>query len=729
MRKKTAHRSNRGQAMTEFVIALPILLLVIFGIIEFARLTFAWMAVQNAARFGIRYAVTGEFNEAYCDEAGNYLGADYVSADTDGGDPQDCLVPDTYSGTSGSEKEKELIDIARLFSIRDAAIGGGSGLWLRQDISADYYQYLDAHDPAHLGQVNEDGYIHVTVCSNREGQYAMDRNNYALPLCVDNLNGVLMDDAGGPGDRVKVHVEHRHPMFLPLLTSLWPNLGLNAERDGIVEKFRTSRVLGVSGPIMSAPTWTQTPTITNTPTVTNTPLPTATFTPVPTAFTCSGSGILREYWTGISGNDLSNLTGNPNYPLAPSGNTIQGSFEAPVNWDDDYGTRMRAWLCIPEPGNYEFWISSDDDSKLMLDCSGSDPLIVGDANPGAAGQIAFVNGWTSSQQWDKYSSQRSGNISIGSGGWNCYIEAIHKEGWGGDNLAVAWTGPHVASREIINGQYLMPLSAAPTQLPTATPTITPTPDCSAYSMSDFSFGSWAMQSMTVTNGDIVDAEISRVIFDWDYAEQFGESNGYPNLNLDWIEWGGSRIWGRNNGDGVRDYGSVTDTDVDYSSYWKGPDDFNAGSTYTLKFDFDNDWAGGGALTNVTSDDFGISIHFTNGCQLNRAANPQPLITWTATNTPTVTNTATATAVPSLTYTPSQTPTASDTPTPSDTPTASNTPPPPTATDTPVPPTNTPLPTSTPLPTNTPAPTSTSSFPTDTPTPEPSATPSPTYYFD
>ena len=56
-------RRDRGQAMVEFVISLPILLFVIFGIIEFARMAFAWMAVQNAARFGVRYAVTGEFND------------------------------------------------------------------------------------------------------------------------------------------------------------------------------------------------------------------------------------------------------------------------------------------------------------------------------------------------------------------------------------------------------------------------------------------------------------------------------------------------------------------------------------------------------------------------------------------------------------------------------------------------------------------------------------------
>jgi len=105
-RKEFTVKSNKGQGqgMVEFVIALPILLFVIFGIIEFARLTFAWMAVQNSARFGIRYAVTGEFNEVYCVQAGSYLGAEYVNADVYNGDPQDCQIPNDYPGTDASDK-------------------------------------------------------------------------------------------------------------------------------------------------------------------------------------------------------------------------------------------------------------------------------------------------------------------------------------------------------------------------------------------------------------------------------------------------------------------------------------------------------------------------------------------------------------------------------------------------------------------------------------------------
>ncbi len=60
---------QRAQSLVEFAIALPVLLLLIFGVIEFGRMLQAWMAVQNAARFGLRYLVTGEYDPAYCHAA------------------------------------------------------------------------------------------------------------------------------------------------------------------------------------------------------------------------------------------------------------------------------------------------------------------------------------------------------------------------------------------------------------------------------------------------------------------------------------------------------------------------------------------------------------------------------------------------------------------------------------------------------------------------------------
>ena len=60
--------------------------------------------------------------------------------------------------------------------------------------------------------------------------------------------------------------------------------------------------------------------------------------------------------------------------------------------------------------------------------------------PANATKIASVTGYTSSRQRTKYSSQRSAAITL-QAGQVVYIEALQKDGVGGDNLAVAWTPP------------------------------------------------------------------------------------------------------------------------------------------------------------------------------------------------------------------------------------------------------------------------------------------------
>jgi Flp pilus assembly protein TadG len=57
---RTTFGNSRGQAMIEFALVLPILLLVVFGATEFGR---AWMAMNvltHAAREGCRIAVVTE---------------------------------------------------------------------------------------------------------------------------------------------------------------------------------------------------------------------------------------------------------------------------------------------------------------------------------------------------------------------------------------------------------------------------------------------------------------------------------------------------------------------------------------------------------------------------------------------------------------------------------------------------------------------------------------------
>ncbi len=54
---------SKGQTLAEFALTLPILLLLLFGIIEFGRLFQSWVTLQNSARTAVRYASTGQYKE------------------------------------------------------------------------------------------------------------------------------------------------------------------------------------------------------------------------------------------------------------------------------------------------------------------------------------------------------------------------------------------------------------------------------------------------------------------------------------------------------------------------------------------------------------------------------------------------------------------------------------------------------------------------------------------
>ena len=160
--------------------------------------------------------------------------------------------------------------------------------------------------------------------------------------------------------------------------------------------------------------------------------------------TVTGS-ILREYWTGISGTAISSLTSNSNYPNNPSGSQQITSLECPTNWADNYGTRVRGYIHPATSGSYTFWVAGDDNTDLYLSISD---------NPANASRIAYVNGWTNSREWNKYSTQQSVSINLVAG-QKYYIEVLHKEATGGDNVAVAWQGPGI-TQQVITGTYLSP---------------------------------------------------------------------------------------------------------------------------------------------------------------------------------------------------------------------------------------------------------------------------------
>ena len=79
------------------------------------------------------------------------------------------------------------------------------------------------------------------------------------------------------------------------------------------------------------------------------------------------------------------------------------------------------------------------------------------ADPAGRVPIARVDVWTTPEAFDTYASQKSAPVNLVAG-QQYYIEAFSKEGNGGDNLSVAWSGPGLA-RQVISGDFLAPTTA------------------------------------------------------------------------------------------------------------------------------------------------------------------------------------------------------------------------------------------------------------------------------
>ncbi|MBC7923566.1 MAG: T9SS type A sorting domain-containing protein [Ferruginibacter sp.] len=166
-----------------------------------------------------------------------------------------------------------------------------------------------------------------------------------------------------------------------------------------------------------------------------------------TPVACSATGtILREQWNGVAGNRVGAIPLN----TAPASSSQLTCLEAPTNVGENYGARLRGYLCAPQTGKYIFWLASDDDGKLYLSS---------DENPANKRRIAYVkNGWATVREWDKYASQRSKVIHLVAGR-RYYVEVLHKEATGGDNLAVGWRTPLMAARSapvVVPGSVLSP---------------------------------------------------------------------------------------------------------------------------------------------------------------------------------------------------------------------------------------------------------------------------------
>jgi hypothetical protein len=61
--------SSRGQALAEFALVFPLFLLIVFGVVDFGRVVYAYNTLSNASRAGVRLAIVDQNSIMIVDRA------------------------------------------------------------------------------------------------------------------------------------------------------------------------------------------------------------------------------------------------------------------------------------------------------------------------------------------------------------------------------------------------------------------------------------------------------------------------------------------------------------------------------------------------------------------------------------------------------------------------------------------------------------------------------------
>jgi hypothetical protein len=218
------HTKPRGQALVEFAIVSIVLLLIFFILIEVGRVLWAWVTVQNAARQGSRYAITGQFDPACMN------------------DPIPCEDP-------------------RLASIQERAIERMTGLRLNLEADRvyedDYALFVEVYGINEFGELQPD-------FAGLPSQPMVVRIIYNVPIITPILSNIVTN--------------------VPVMGQVVRNNEPFGQTGSIAQGQAPAPILPPVPTAGPSPTPTPTPTPTSTASATPGPSPTATntLTPLPT---------------------------------------------------------------------------------------------------------------------------------------------------------------------------------------------------------------------------------------------------------------------------------------------------------------------------------------------------------------------------------------------------------------------------------------------------------------
>jgi len=174
-------------------------------------------------------------------------------------------------------------------------------------------------------------------------------------------------------------------------------------------------------------------------------------------------GVLHRFWDNVTGNTIASLTGDSRFPDNPAWVSIEPMWEYPPNGGGEgggnYGNQLIGWFTPPATADYVFFTCSDDPSNLYLST---------DDNPANKKLIAQESGWSNPRNWvsvgggsileDKRSDTFANSEWPGGPGYihliagqKYYMESLHTEGGGGDNVGATFINITAGDSDPVNG--------------------------------------------------------------------------------------------------------------------------------------------------------------------------------------------------------------------------------------------------------------------------------------
>jgi hypothetical protein len=348
------------------------------------------------------------------------------------GSPVDLSMPLAGALSIVTQPESQTID-ELLFATFSIGVEGGDA----SVIGYQWYRDGEAVTGANAASytfgplaVGDDGATFKVMAFNVDGTFApVESDEVTLSVTSDVTAPVILHTKGNFAlNSVSIEFDEAVEVGSAETTGNYSIEGLTV----------SGATLDASGRVVTLATSAQTPgttysvVVNGVTDVSNAANATADATDTFVAWQVVDGGLLFEAFTGIGGTPVVNLTNAAKFPASPDDARFINSFSTPNGYADNYGARVRGWFVPEVTGDYTFFIASDDASQLFFNPNGEEEVSFLTGGFPIAEETGCCGGFE-----EPGVPETSIPYSL-TAGQAYYIEALLKEGGGGDWMRVAY---------------------------------------------------------------------------------------------------------------------------------------------------------------------------------------------------------------------------------------------------------------------------------------------------